>query len=57
MSFGYGPHWFLGVNIARLEGKVCLEQLLKRFPKYGVDLAGAERHSPNSFRASGDCRS
>ena len=43
MSFGYGPHSCLGVNAARLEGRVCIEELLKRFPDYEVDLDGAER--------------
>ncbi len=43
MSFGYGPHSCLGVNVARLEGRVCIEELLKRFPEYEVDLDGAER--------------
>lgn len=43
MSFGYGPHSCLGVNVARLEGKVCLEELLKAHPEYEVDLPNSER--------------
>lgn len=43
LSFGYGPHSCLGVNVARLEGRVCLEELLSRLPDYEVDLAGSER--------------
>ena len=43
LSFGYGPHSCLGVNVARLEGRVCLEELLARAPHYAVDQAGAER--------------
>ncbi len=43
LSFGYGPHSCLGVNVARLEGRVCLEELLARAPAYEVDEAGAER--------------
>jgi cytochrome P450 len=43
LSFGYGPHSCLGVNVARLEGRVCLEELLKRFPNYEVDLDNSER--------------
>lgn len=43
LSFGYGPHSCLGVNVARLEGRVCLEELLARCPEYEVDEAGAER--------------
>lgn len=43
LSFGYGPHSCLGVNVARLEGRVCLEELLARAPDYAVDETGAER--------------
>jgi cytochrome P450 len=43
MSFGYGPHSCLGINVARLEARVCLEELLRRIPDYEVDLDGSER--------------
>ncbi len=43
LSFGYGPHSCLGVNVARLEGRICLEELLARIPDYEVDLDGSER--------------
>ena len=43
LSFGYGPHSCLGVNVARLEGRVCLEELLARVPDYEVDEASSER--------------
>ncbi|HIL80890.1 MAG: cytochrome P450 [Myxococcales bacterium] len=43
MSFGYGPHSCLGINVARLEAKVCLEELLKAQPDYEVDLDRSER--------------
>jgi cytochrome P450 len=43
LSFGYGPHSCLGINVARLEGRVCLEELLKRRPNYEVDLENSER--------------
>jgi cytochrome P450 len=43
MSFGYGPHSCLGINVARLEAKICLEELLKRVPEYEVDLDRSER--------------
>lgn len=43
LSFGAGTHTCLGLHVARLEGRVCLEELLARIPEYEVDLAGAER--------------
>ncbi len=43
LSFGYGPHSCLGINVARLEAKVCLEELLKSYPEYEVDLDRSER--------------
>ena len=43
LSFGYGPHSCLGVNVARLEGRVCTEELLAAHPDYEVDLPNAER--------------
>ena len=43
LSFGYGPHSCLGINVARLEARVCLEELLKRHPNYEVDLSRSER--------------
>ena len=42
MSFGFGPHYCLGQALARLEGRVVLEELLKRFPTWEVDVDKAE---------------
>lgn len=33
VSFGYGIHLCLGMSLARLEGKVAINALLKRFPR------------------------
>ena len=37
LTFGYGAHFCLGAALARLEGRVALEELLKRFPEWDVD--------------------
>ena len=42
LSFGQGLHLCLGMQVAKLEGKLCLETLLRRMPEYEVDLEGAE---------------
>ena len=42
MSFGYGIHFCLGAALARLEGRVVLDEMLARFCDWDVDLASAE---------------
>jgi cytochrome P450 len=37
LTFGYGLHYCLGANLARLEGRVALDELLNRFPDWDVD--------------------
>src|SRR5262245_15344879 len=41
LAFGYGPHFCLGAALARLEGRVALDEMLTRFPDWEVDMAGA----------------
>jgi cytochrome P450 len=37
MTFGYGLHYCLGANLARLEGRVALDEMLNRWPQWDVD--------------------
>ena len=42
MSFGAGTHFCMGNALARLEGRIALEEILKRFPEWEVDWSGAK---------------
>jgi cytochrome P450 len=47
LTFGYGIHFCLGAALARLEGRVALDEVLERFPEWEVDRDNA-RLSPTS---------
>ena len=38
LTFGYGIHLCLGAALARLEGRVALDEVLDRFPTWEVDM-------------------
>ena len=50
MSFGHGVHFCLGAALARLEGQVALEEVLKRFPVWDVDIDNAKLAHTTSTR-------
>jgi cytochrome P450 len=41
VAFGYGIHFCLGAALARMEGRIGLEETLKRYPAWEVDRDGA----------------
>ena len=47
LTFGFGLHFCLGASLARLEGRVALDELLNRFPEWDVDYGGM-RLAPTS---------
>ena len=47
LTFGYGVHFCLGAALARLEGRVALDEVLQRFPEWEVDWSRA-RLAPTS---------
>ena len=50
VSFGYGVHFCLGAALARLEGRVALEEVLARFPRWEVDAENTERVRTSTVR-------
>jgi cytochrome P450 len=50
VTFGFGLHFCMGAALARLEGRVALEEVLARFPDWVVDHAGAERVHTTTVR-------
>jgi cytochrome P450 len=49
-AFGYGIHLCLGAALARLEGRVALDEVLTRFPEWEVDYDKAERAHASTVR-------
>ena len=43
VGLGHGLHFCLGASLARLEGRVALEEFARRFPRYEIDEANLER--------------
>ncbi len=43
LAFGYGMHFCVGVHVARLEGRIMIEELLARIPDYEIDESQARR--------------
>jgi cytochrome P450 len=43
LGFGYGIHSCLGAALARMESRIALEELARRWPSFEVDEAGCRR--------------
>jgi cytochrome P450 len=50
LTFGRGAHFCVGAPLARLEGRVALEEVLKRWPEWDIDMTGAQRSRTSTVR-------
>jgi cytochrome P450 len=50
VSFGHGIHFCIGAALARLEGRVALEETLRRMPSWSVDIDNAVRLHTSTVR-------
>jgi cytochrome P450 len=50
ITFGLGTHYCLGAALARLEGRVALEEILRRFPEWQVDWEVAKLAQTSTVR-------
>ena len=47
VAFGFGEHFCLGAQLARMEGRIAFAHLLERFP--GWQLTGKVQRLPSLF--------
>ncbi|UDY36631.1 cytochrome P450 [Dermatobacter hominis] len=50
LAFGYGIHFCLGAALARIEGRVVLDEMLDRFPEWDLDEERAVRGRTSTVR-------
>jgi cytochrome P450 len=50
LTFGYGIHFCLGAALARMEGRVTLDEVLTRFPEWEVDWENTRRAPTSTVR-------
>jgi cytochrome P450 len=50
LTFGRGAHFCVGAPLARLEGRVALDEVLNRFPKWDIDTDACRRSRTSTVR-------
>jgi cytochrome P450 len=56
LTFGGGIHYCVGAALARLEGKIFLEELFLEYPDFEVDIESASLRGAFLFRGYQDLR-
>jgi cytochrome P450 len=50
LAFGFSVHFCLGASLARLEGRVALDEVLERFPSWEIDWDNAVQARTSTVR-------
>ncbi|MCX0274614.1 cytochrome P450 [Nocardia zapadnayensis] len=50
LAFSVGTHFCMGSALARLEGRIALEEILKRFPEWEADASNAKLSPTSTVR-------
>ena len=50
ITFGKGVHYCLGASLARLEGRVALDEIFNRWPEWDIDYDTAQLASTSTVR-------
>jgi cytochrome P450 len=50
LAFGYGVHFCMGAALARLEGRIALDEVLTRFPSWEIDTDRAVQARTSTVR-------
>lgn len=50
LAFSVGTHFCMGSALARLEGRIALEEILKRFPEWEADTSNAKLSPTSTVR-------
>lgn len=50
VGFGVGVHYCLGASLARMEGRVALDEVLNRFPEWDIDMSRAHMTTTSTVR-------
>ncbi|OBG59640.1 MULTISPECIES: cytochrome P450 [unclassified Mycobacterium] len=50
VGFGVGVHYCLGASLARMEGRVALDEVLNRFPEWDIDMSAARMTTTSTVR-------